>query len=188
LSDELRPLISRILAGDQTAAQTLIERFKARVFSLCYRMLGQWQDAEDAAQETFVRAIKSLQRWDSERPFEPWLVAIAANRCRTLISSRSRRPSTTELVDQIQDTSPDEESAKNLAEEVDLALLQLREEYRQAFLMFHQHQLSYAEIADSLETPLGTVKTWVHRARRGIVEILKERGVLEDAQHELRNL
>ena len=61
----------------------LVNRFRGQVFGLCYRMLGQRQDAEDAAQETFVRVLKNLHRWDPARPFEPWLLTIAGNRCRT---------------------------------------------------------------------------------------------------------
>ena len=57
------------------------------------------------------------------------------------------------------------QAARQLAEEVALALSTLREQYRQAFLLFHQHELSYAEIADSLQCPIGTVRTWIHRAR-----------------------
>ncbi|WP_145056079.1 RNA polymerase sigma factor [Lignipirellula cremea] len=166
----------------------LVDQFKGPIFGLCYRMLGQWQDAEDAAQETFVRALKSLANWDASRPFTPWLAAIAANRCRTLLATRKSRPAVTDLVEQIEDNAPDQQAASNLAEEVDLALLGLRDDYRQAFLLFHQQELTYAEIADALGAPLGTVKTWVHRARRGLIERLRERGVVEDSRHELRNL
>ena len=82
-SHDLATLVSHCLAGDQGAMIALVDRFKGQVFGLCYRMLGQRQDAEDAAQETFVRVLKNLHRWDQARDFEPWLLAIAGNRCRT---------------------------------------------------------------------------------------------------------
>ena len=70
----------------------LVDQYRSRVFGLCYRMLGQRQDAEDMTQETFIRALKSLSRWDPERDFEPWLLAIAGNRCRTALATRRRKP------------------------------------------------------------------------------------------------
>ena len=177
-ADELRPLIRRCLTGDQGAMMALVERFRGQVFGLCYRMLGQRQDAEDVAQETFVRVLKNLHRWDAERDFEPWLLAIAGNRCRTALSTRKRRPAAEILPEQISDGLPDIQAAKNLAEEVSLALAGVREDYRQAFVLFHEQELSYTEIAEAMNVPLGTVKTWVHRARRELIEELQRRGVV----------
>ena len=164
----------------------LVERYQGQVFGLCYRMLRHRQDAEDMAQETFTRALRNLKSWDSARDFEPWLLAIAGNRCRTLLAKRMRKPAPQSLAHPVPDYRPDEEAARFLAEEVDLALGQLRTEYRQAFVLFHEHQMSYAEIGESMECPLGTVKTWVHRARREIIEFLGQRGVIEEQRHAAR--
>jgi len=177
-ADDLRPLIRRCLTGDQGAMLALVERFRGQVFGLCYRMLGQRQDAEDVAQETFVRGLKNLHRWDSGRDFEPWLFAIAGNRCRTALSTRKRRPVAETLPDQVSDGLPDMQAAKNLAEEVTLALTGIRDDYRQAFILFHENELSYGEIAQAMSVPLGTVKTWVHRARRELIGELQKRGVV----------
>lgn len=184
--DDLRSLVSRCLAGDQSAMVLLVARFQGQVFGLCYRMLGQRQDAEDAAQETFLRVLRNLHRWDATRDFEPWLLAIAGNRCRTALASRRRRPQPESLVDQTADDAPDQKVAGHLAEEVDLALAALRDEYRQAFVLFYEHELSYGEIATAMEVPLGTVKTWVHRARRELIERLRSRGALEGQRHVVR--
>jgi len=156
----------------------LVERFRGQVFGLCYRMLGQRQDAEDAAQETFVRVLKNLHRWDPARDFEPWLFAIAGNRCRTALATRKRRPAAEAIVDLIADKEPDNRPAQHLAEELTLALSNLREEYRQAFVLFHQQELSYADIAAAMDVPLGTIKTWVHRARRELIDYLRRRGAI----------
>ena len=182
MADELRQLIDRCLTGNQGAMLELVERFQGRVFGLCYRMLGQRQDAEDAAQETFHRVLKNLARWDRERDFEPWLLAIAGNRCRTALAARMRRPVPQAILDPLPDDAPDMQAALNLAEEVQLALVRVREEYRQAFLLFHEQELSYAEIGATLEVPLGTVKTWVHRARRELIEHLSRRGVVQESR------
>ena len=81
LSTPLIELVNLCVTGDQSAMLELVDRYKQRVFALCYRMLSQRQDAEDAAQETFVRLLKNLSKWDQDRDFEPWLFTIAANRC-----------------------------------------------------------------------------------------------------------
>jgi RNA polymerase sigma-70 factor (ECF subfamily) len=177
---DLQSLVGACLTGDQGAMLTLVERFRGQVYGLCYRMLGQRQDAEDASQETFVRVLKNLHRWDPARDFEPWLFAIAGNRCRTALASRKRRPTPEATVEQLADKTPDARPAEHLAEEVSLALAELRDEYRQAFILFHEHELSYAEIAESMSVPLGTVKTWVHRARRELIDFLRQRGAIPE--------
>jgi RNA polymerase sigma factor (sigma-70 family) len=188
LADEFCNLVDRCLAGEHTAVVELVDRYQGPVFGLCYRMLGHRQDAEDMAQETFVRALRSLSHWDRQRGFLPWLLAIAGNRCRTFISRRMRRPPTTVLMDDPRDAAADDEPARRLAEELELALGSLRDDYRRAFLLFHERKLSYAEIGSALGCPLGTVKTWVHRARRELIERLRERGMLVEERHALRRI
>jgi RNA polymerase sigma-70 factor (ECF subfamily) len=178
---DLRELVRRCTSGDQLAMLALVERFRGQVFGLCYRMLGQRQDAEDAAQETFVRVLKNLHRWDSARDFEPWLLAIAGNRCRTALSSRKRRPMGEAMLELVADDTPDHQAGRDLGEEVQRALVGVRDEYRQAFVLFHQQELSYAEIAAAMEVPLGTIKTWVHRARKELIVELRRRGVVGGA-------
>ena len=175
---DLKQLVRQCTSGDQAAMLALVERFRGQVFGLCYRMLGQRQDAEDAAQETFVRVLKNLHRWDPTRDFEPWLFAIAGNRCRTALATRKRRPTSEAMVDLIADKEPDHRGAQHLAEELQLALARLRDEYRQAFVLFHQQELSYADIAATMQVPLGTIKTWVHRARRELIDHLRQRGAI----------
>ncbi|MCU0958763.1 MAG: sigma-70 family RNA polymerase sigma factor [Pirellulaceae bacterium] len=179
LTDNLRHLARRCLAGDQRAMLELVDRFRGQVFGLCYRMLGHREDAEDAAQETFVRALRNLRSWDPSRDFEPWLLAIAGNRCRTALARRMRRPSVCSLVEPVAEHRPDLHAARHLAEEVHLALNTLRPQYRQAFLLFHEQEMSYAAIADVLQCPIGTVRTWIHRARRELIRRLQKREVVE---------
>jgi RNA polymerase sigma factor (sigma-70 family) len=186
--DDLRSLVRQCLAGDQSAMLALVERFRGQVFGLCYRMLGHRHDAEDAAQETFVRVLKNLHRWDSTRDFQPWLLAIAGNRCRTALATRRRRPVPEATVELIADDAPDERPGRHLAEELQLALAELRPEYRQAFVLFHEQELSYAQIADTMDVPVGTIKTWVHRARRELIDHLRLRGAIPEHRHSHRQL
>ena len=165
----------------------LVKRFQGPVFGLCYRMLGRREDAEDAAQETFIRVLRSLARWDAARDFEPWLLAIAGNRCRTALANRKRKPAPDSL-DDVAPVAEEEKQGSHLAEEVQRALGQVRDEYRQAFVLFHEHEKSYGEIAEMMDVPLGTVKTWVHRARRDLMEQLKQRGAVEDVRYAVRRV
>ena len=178
MSDDLCTLVDRCVAGEQAAMLDLVERFRGQIFGLCYRMLGQRQDAEDMTQETFIRVLKNIHRWDQDRPIEPWLLAIAGNRCRTKLASRKRKPPMSPLIEHLPDERPDEQAGANLAEEVNLVLKDLREQYRQAFLLFHEQQLSYIEIGAALDCPVGTAKTWVHRARRELAGKLRDRGIV----------
>lgn len=180
MPDEVSELVQRSLSGEESATTELVDRFRGQVFGLCYRMLGHRQDAEDVTQESFVRAIRGLTSWDSRRDFLPWLLAIAGNRCRTMLAARRRLPKPScEVAD-----LPDKRSfhvERHLGEEVTLALAGLRDEYRQAFVLFHEQELTYAEIAEVLDCPVGTVKTWVHRARRELADHLRRRGVVEES-------
>ncbi len=157
----------------------LVNQFRGQVFGLCYRMLDHRQDAEDVTQETFVRVLKNLNRWDPNREFLPWLLAIAANRCRTAITRRMRKPRPHSLNEPLPDRHADLSAANQLVEELEMALRQLRSEYRRAFVLFHEQELSYAEIAAVMKCPIGTVRTWIHRARRELIRFLQAREVVE---------
>lgn len=181
LSDDFRDLVRRCLSGEEAAMAALVEAYQPQVFGLCYRMLGQRQDAEDATQETFVRALRSLRRWNAARDFAPWLFAIAGNRCRTMMAARMKRPRGAPLPDEQADGRPDPHAVGALAEEVALVLAGLRPEYRQAFTLFHEQELSYIEIAAAMDCPVGTAKTWVHRARRELTAALRGRGIVGES-------
>ena len=162
----------------------LVERFQALVFSLCFRMLGQREDAEDVAQDVFLRTFRSLKGWDSKRSLKPWILAIAANRCRTALKQRPRNPVVGTLhVDQAVAASTGE--SRDLADELETAVGELRDDYRLCFLLFYQQELSCAEIANVMSCPEGTVKTWLHRARRELAEHLRRRGVVPHVEYQL---
>src|SRR5207302_4585474 len=133
---------------------------------------------------------RSLRRWDSARPLQPWVLGIAANRCRTWRARSVRRPA---AVDYLDDTAADPKTdlpaddAPELARELTRALADLRPDYRTAFVLFHERGQSYEAIAAALRRPVGTVKTWLHRARLELLDALRRRGMVDpNAAAELR--
>jgi RNA polymerase sigma-70 factor (ECF subfamily) len=179
-------LVRRCLRNEPAAVRALGERFQGIVFGLCLRLLTHRHDAEDVTQEVFLRVFRSLRRWDRARPLQPWVLGIAANRCRTWLARRARRP---EPVDYLEDTAAADpaDDAGELARELTRALADLRPDYRTAFVLFHERNQSYEAIAEALERPVGTVKTWLHRARLELLDALRRRGMLDpEATGDLR--
>lgn len=186
VTDSLQELVQQCLDGEQKSMMALVERYQGQVFGLCLRMLGHRQDAEDVSQETMVRMLRSLHRCDSNLEFEPWLLAIAGNRCRTALANRAKKPAPTQILEPV--IAPEHPETGQLSEEVTLALQSVRPEYREVFILFHDQQLCYSEIAEIVGRPVGTVKTWIYRARREILEQLARRGVLEGTTHAVRRV
>jgi RNA polymerase sigma factor (sigma-70 family) len=174
-----RALITALRAGDPGAPRELIERFQGVVFGLCLRMMGHRQDAEDVMQESFLRALRGISGFDveGERLLRPWLLGITANRCRTALALRARRPPALESAEDTPDRRPGVTDPDDLAGELERALSSLRPEYRSVFALYHEQGLAYEDIALALDRPVGTVKTWLHRARAEMAEILSRRGV-----------
>jgi RNA polymerase sigma-70 factor (ECF subfamily) len=171
-----RALVEAVHGGDPDAPRRLVERYQGIVFGLCYRMMGHRQDAEDVMQETFVRALRGLGRFETERPLRPWLLGIAANRCRTALARRVRRPAPVEAAEDWADPHPGIADGDDLAGELDRALARLRPDYRLVFALFHEQNLAYEEISQTMGRPVGTIKTWLHRARAELADHLTRRG------------
>ena len=172
-----RVLVEALREGDPRAARWLVEQFQGVVFGLCLRMIGHRQDAEDVVQETFFRALRAIHRFDPERPLRPWLLGIAANRCRTSLSKRSRRPSQPAEEFEAVDPRPGLNDPDDLSGEIAGALGRLRPDYRMVFALYHEQGLAYEEISLALDRPVGTIKTWLHRARNELAEYLARRDV-----------
>ena len=160
-------LIRRSQAGDEDAFAELFHKYKNLVYKTAYLMLGSTEDAEDALQEIFVRVYRSLSTFQpSKGAFTTWLYRITVNHC--LNQRRKRRLFTLPLdrvSPSIEHTSPPESP---LAEEetIQQALAQLSEKLRAVVILRYYHELSYAEIAQILDIPVGTVKSRLNSALR----------------------
>ncbi|GJM43737.1 MAG: RNA polymerase sigma factor [Gemmatimonadota bacterium] len=164
---EDRDLVVLSKRGDRAAFATLVQRYQRRVFALGLRYFRNDADADDLVQETFLRAWRALDRFEEDRPLAPWLFRIAANWALTQIEGRKRRPSE-ELTDEHhwQGPSPEEHTdASRLRREVNRALSELPEDQRVVLHLRAAEGLSYREIADTLDVPIGTVMSRLGRAR-----------------------
>jgi RNA polymerase sigma-70 factor (ECF subfamily) len=178
-SDE-SSIIENAGQGDPGAFSQLVERYQRPVFNLCYRMLGNAEDAEDAAQETFLRAYKSLQHYDRGRPFSTWVLSIAAHHC--IDQMRRRRMSLVSIDDlnvpDLPDQAPGSEtllSRKEEKESVRALLNDLNPVDRALVVMYYWNDLSYQEIAQALRLTESAVKSRLHRARRIMAQTWQER-------------
>ena len=170
--------------GDDEAFTRLVETYQTPVFNLCYRMLGEPELAEDAAQETFLRAYQHLQRYDQKRPFATWLLSIAAHYCidrlrrKKFISfsmdAEDEDGNTFELPD-IDAPNPEAESIKGqMNDRVHSMLDGLDETDRAAIIMRYWYDYSEKEIAASLQLTVSAVKSRLHRARKSMAGAWQE--------------
>ena len=179
LTDQEVVLLAR--AGQERAYRELVRRYERPIFSLLYRMVRDRELAEDLSQETFVKALNAIESYRPEYKFSSWLFKIANNAA--IDHLRRRELDTLSLEGSPHAVTPDAMEAtalqigdraenpldiveaKELGGEIERAIALLRPEYRACILLRHVDGRAYEEIAEMLDLPLGTVKTYIHRAR-----------------------
>ena len=175
--------------GREPAYRELIRRYERPVFSLVYRMVRDRELAEDLTQDTFVKVLSHIEKYRSEFKFSSWLFKIANNvaidhlrrrQLDTISMEGSPHATTSDLAEATsfelatQDETPLQElEARELGSEIERAIAHLRPEYRACILLRHVEDKSYEEIAATLDLPLGTVKTYIHRARHELRKLLE---------------
>jgi len=182
-------VVVRAREGRETAFRELIGRYERPVFSLIYRLVRDRERAEDLSQDTFIKVLNALHRYDPSYKFSSWIFKIAHNTA--LDHLRKKEPDTLSL-----DGSPHAETASDieastvsvasdarnpedyaahqeLSGTLERAVAQLRPEYRTAIVLCHMEGRPYEEIAEIMDVPLGTVKTYIHRARLELRTLLE---------------
>jgi len=168
-------LLDRCRSGDAEAFAQLVRKYRDRIFNLAWQLLGNRDDAEDVAQETFLQAYEHLHQFRGESPIFPWLYRIAVNAC--MMKLRQRKfveplPDDHEPADEI-DWHEVEERVL-LKQRIDRVLARLPENLRLVLILREVHQLSYDEIAQVLSIPVGTVRSRLFEARKKFAQIWRE--------------
>lgn len=178
-------LIARARAGDTAAFTALVDEYQRPIYNLCYRMLGESNEAEDAAQEAFLRAYTRLGSYDTQRPFKTWLFSIASHYCIDLLRKRrliwlsiddDSRPVEPELFEP--SAGPEDASvAREKSEAIQCLLSRLSPNDRAVIVLRYWYDGSYEEIAQVTGTTVSAVKSRLHRAREALAEMMEVEGV-----------
>jgi RNA polymerase sigma-70 factor (ECF subfamily) len=178
-------LMDRAQTGDVRAFAELVLRYQMPMFNLAYRMLRDRHEAEDVAQETFLHLFRAIERFHAGERFSPWLYRIAMNLCLdklrryrgAVVSLDAPVDAAGDLYRQVPDAAPGPAELVELGElkgNVQEAVDELPDHYRVVVILRHLHDLTYDEIARTLEMPIGTVKTRLFRAREMLRQRLSE--------------
>jgi RNA polymerase sigma-70 factor (ECF subfamily) len=178
--DQERTWIQQALRGDQSAFGQLVRAYERPVFNLAYRMLGDAEEAEDAAQETFLRAFSRLATYQPDRKFVNWLLSIASHYCVDRLRRHSRAPQLPldETIPPQYLTSDEERpeqvvDRKQTQEMVRKALETLPPDYRAAVVLRYWYDMSYEEIASTTGSTESAIKSRLHRARQMMADLLQ---------------
>jgi RNA polymerase sigma-70 factor, ECF subfamily len=177
------PVISQwvhsAITGDQDSFAEIVYTFQDAVYNLCYRILGERTEAEDAAQEAFLRAYMNLARYDHARSFKTWLLTIASNHCIDRLRKRRMKflsidePLPANLSLASEEPLPEQVTLSNeRSQRLQQLLDELAPDYRTAVVLRYWYDYSYAEIADMMETTESAIKSRLYRARQMMAEKL----------------
>ncbi len=178
--------LGQALKGDQEAFSLLVETYQRPVYNLCYRMLGDEGEAEEAAQETFWRAYQHGNRYDFNRPFMTWLLSIAAHYCIDQQRKKTMPVFSIDLVmeEMLPDPTPGPEKLASKSEETDAlhaVLAQMKPEDRAVIVLRYWYEMSEDEIAQTLSSTVSAVKSRLHRARLMIAQQYRVPETLPDS-------
>lgn len=169
--------------GDRAAFGCLVKAYQRRAYAVAYSFVGNREDALELSQESFVRAYRAMDRFDTEMPFYPWLYRIIRNTCLNYIKKRRRRGETS--LDQMMESGYDaratgrgpegEAELNGLSQSIQDAMKELTDDQREILRLRHFLELSYAEIATCLDIPQGTVMSRLHAARKSLRKAIEAR-------------
>lgn len=179
-------LVERVQSGDQAAYGMLVQKYQRKLLRLVQRLVRDPAEAEDVAQEAFIKAYRALPNFRGESAFYTWLYRIGINTAKNWLVAHARRlPMVTDVIDEEQDRLEDggllrnDETpdrilmSKEIGETVNAAMLALPADLRTAITLREIDGLSYEEIAQVMDCPIGTVRSRIFRAREAIAERLR---------------
>ena len=185
-SDSDKELVERAKQGDLRAFDMLVLKYQRRVFRLVSRLIKNTSEVEDVAQETFIKAFRAIQQFRGDSAFYTWLYRIAVNTAKNHLFSKGKRPITLselaknedsesyDVIDAVSNESPEGNLAGlQIAEAVNNAVGKLPEELSTAVILREMDGLSYEEIAEVMNCPIGTVRSRIFRAREAIAQELR---------------
>jgi RNA polymerase sigma-70 factor (ECF subfamily) len=173
-AEEDRALIRRYLGGDVDAFETLMAAHEQRVFSICLRMLRDRNAALDATQDTFLTVFRKADRYKEQAAFSTWLYRVTVNTCYDNLRRKKRKeadrlPETHDVADP---ASADEFDAVEVRPEIESALEELSPEFRAAVVFVDLQGMSLEQASDTLDVPIGTIKSRLFRARKQLSQSL----------------
>jgi RNA polymerase sigma-70 factor (ECF subfamily) len=179
-------LVEQVQRGDKRAFELLVAKYQRKIFRLLSRLIRDAAEIEDVAQEAFIKAYRALPNFRGESAFYTWLYRIAINTAKNYLVAQGRRaPTTTETEideaenfdegDQLRDVNTPDSMllSKQVGEAVNRAIEKLPEDLRTAIVLRELEGLSYEEIAETMNCPIGTVRSRIFRAREAIAEELR---------------
>lgn len=183
-----KELLKKCRQGDRDAFNILVQTYQRQVINLAYGMLSDTEDATDAAQEVFIKVYRNIDRFEGKSSLSTWIYRITSNVCKDFLRKRTRTIQSISIYEsseddddrpmEIKDSSPTPQEHMEITEtqrEVRKALDELPEEYKLVIVMYDLEGLSYDEISNVLQCPVGTIKSRLNRARKALKKNLSEK-------------
>lgn len=173
MNEDDAQLVKQCREGRTRAFEELVRRHQDSVFNLAWRMTGNWHEAADIAQETFIRAYRNIDSYKPEYSFKNWVMSIGSNLTKNRFRSYSRRQHMEQTLAETQDSAPTPQAEEH-DEGIDIAIGRLPESLRIALVLKHMEGLSYEEVAQTLGIGVSAAKMRVARGRDELVRLLDQ--------------
>ena len=185
-----KDILQECRAGNRNAFNILVETYQSKVFNMAYSMLSNYDDANDAAQEVFLKVYKNINKFEGKSSLSTWIYRICVNVCNDMLRKRTRSVPVISLFSsakndndeekplEIKDNTPTPEERLEMTEtqaEVRRALSELSDEFKTVITLYDLEGLSYDEISEILKCPVGTIKSRLNRARKALKKNLSEK-------------